>query len=382
LTTSHLELGGEAIIWDIATMKSIPLSRPVDAQLFSRQYSGAWSPDDSKVVTTGCRETGYSTLNCLRGEAWVWDAATGEQLLTLPGYSDWVEAQWTDAGTGILTSTLDGTRRKWTLAGIPELPAITAREASGKTASASDSETCEQTQYLRNAEMWLPYVGVGDGFPLRRICVDTRSWLISASQALLIDDQAHTVLTHILKPAHDAQLHIDATGAKHMAIAGCERNMEAATTSVIFCRQNSGFVEIRDADSGDLLSRSVGLGDNVELVSWSPDGQGLLAFSYYGREFSGPTTLPTLRMLDVPTGEALFAITDLLHTPERIAWSKDGTIIMAFHGSMVDQFFVQMRDLVRSACLQVPRNLTQAEWQRYLPYEPYRPTCPDLSAGE
>jgi hypothetical protein len=38
--------------------------------------------------------------------------------------------------------------------------------------------------------------------------------------------------------------------------------------------------------------------------------------------------------------------------------------------------------LVELGCQRVRRNLTQAEWSRYLGEEPYNQTCPDLPPGE
>ena len=37
-------------------------------------------------------------------------------------------------------------------------------------------------------------------------------------------------------------------------------------------------------------------------------------------------------------------------------------------------------DLIASACARLTRNLTLEEWRNYIGDEPYRPTCPDLSA--
>ena len=42
----------------------------------------------------------------------------------------------------------------------------------------------------------------------------------------------------------------------------------------------------------------------------------------------------------------------------------------------------QPEDLVKEACVRLPKNLTRKEWEEYLPDEPYRPTCPELPVPE
>lgn len=42
------------------------------------------------------------------------------------------------------------------------------------------------------------------------------------------------------------------------------------------------------------------------------------------------------------------------------------------------RLWVLLPQLVEMGCQKVWRNLTWDEWQRYLPGEPYRQTCPNL----
>ena len=65
-----------------------------------------------------------------------------------------------------------------------------------------------------------------------------------------------------------------------------------------------------------------------------------------------------------------------------VAFSPDGRT----RASGSDDGTVTVRDIdpaswMRRACGIANRNLTQAEWQRYMGDEPYRKTCPDAPAG-
>jgi WD40 repeat protein len=66
-----------------------------------------------------------------------------------------------------------------------------------------------------------------------------------------------------------------------------------------------------------------------------------------------------------------------------LAFSRDGERLIS-----ISQFGeVEFHDLRLStwqalACQRANRNLTRAEWEQYLPGEPYRPTCPDLPVPE
>ena len=45
----------------------------------------------------------------------------------------------------------------------------------------------------------------------------------------------------------------------------------------------------------------------------------------------------------------------------------------------LERFPLRAQDLIEDACARVGRNLTEAEWSRYMEDTPYRVTCPKLN---
>jgi WD40 repeat protein len=86
--------------------------RPRVANWMSSSTQGAlsvaFSPDDTRIVTGGTTG-GFGT-----GEAIVWDARTGAELLELKGHTGWVvSAAFSPDGTRIITGSEDGSAKVW-----------------------------------------------------------------------------------------------------------------------------------------------------------------------------------------------------------------------------------------------------------------------------
>ena len=111
---------------------------------------------------------------------------------------------------------------------------------------------------------------------------------------------------------------------------------------------------------------------------------GGVAFSPDGRFAATTGTDGTTRVFDVADGHEVARVNQLSID---FVFSPDSRTLMTLVGtdrSNVDELSntsLVVSDLVAQACATVTRNLTREEWERYLPGEPYRATCPDLASG-
>ncbi len=109
--------------------------------------------------------------------------------------------------------------------------------------------------------------------------------------------------------------------------------------------------------------------DWVRSVAFSPDGQTLASGS----------DDQTVQLWDLREPEAEPVV---LRGHEAsvlsVAFSPDGQTLASGSADQTVRLWVFLEELVDIGCQKVRRNLSWAEWQRYLPGEPYRQTCPNL----
>ena len=104
----------------------------------------------------------------------------------------------------------------------------------------------------------------------------------------------------------------------------------------------------------------------IYSVAFSPNGKTLASWSNDG----------TIRLWDVGTHQPVGQ--PLLSTGQNVVFSPDGKLL--FSGGVL--WHIDLQYWMSRACQIVGRNFNQAEWNRFLPEEPYRITCPQWPAGE
>jgi WD40 repeat protein len=106
--------------------------------------------------------------------------------------------------------------------------------------------------------------------------------------------------------------------------------------------------------------------EHVSSVAFSPDGKYLVTASGDG----------TARIWEVTTGQE-FARMQHEKPLYSVAFGPDGRYLAAAGADgTVGVHFLRSEDMIAEAAFWLIRNLTYQEWQRYLPDEPYRKTCP------
>ncbi len=117
--------------------------------------------------------------------------------------------------------------------------------------------------------------------------------------------------------------------------------------------------------------------NSVYGVAFSPDGKTLSSSSP-----DGTVILWDISSLLSPVqlGTPLTGYTDSVYG---VAFSPDGKTLVSGSGDgTVILWQVGIEAWQAMACQRVGRNLTQAEWTRYLGDEPYRKTCEQWPAGK
>jgi DNA-binding SARP family transcriptional activator/WD40 repeat protein/energy-coupling factor transporter ATP-binding protein EcfA2 len=129
----------------------------------------------------------------------------------------------------------------------------------------------------------------------------------------------------------------------------------------------SGGVVLFDRDDGRVLRRTDGIGGFVRSVQFSPDGA---VIAVAGGNEGSVRLLATadLALVGIPLGGGEPAI--------YASFTPDGATLRVLDASAgVSVWSIGVDDLVRRACAAAHRELTEAEWQIYLPDSDFRTSC-------
>lgn len=307
-------------------------------QHYAYAYHAEWNENKSQVLTVG-QESGTGR-DGLSGQARISEVDTGETVLSLD-HTGWVSsARWNKDESLILTTGDDGVL-VWNAASAQIELRIPASTPYGfRQAAWNPDETLILTANAEGAQIWsaasgsdmatLEHYDGAAGF--RTSSMVRASWSPDGQQIVTWGASDNRVI-----------------------IWGVGRYYAGRISTISLHVGEKQFV--LDGDS-EILG-----------VSWHPTENLVLANTKNG----------WLYVWDAETGQERFSIrfSENASSSTRAHWSPDGHAIMAIDGESVELFYAEIERLIEVACNRTARNLSLAEWTRYMGDAPYRPTCPD-----
>jgi WD40 repeat protein/energy-coupling factor transporter ATP-binding protein EcfA2 len=260
--------------------------------------SVAWSPDGKHIATASEDQT-----------AKVWDASSGQELLTLNGHTDTVDSvAWSPDGKRLATASVDQTARVWDALSGQELHTLRGHTETVKSVA------------------WSP-----DGKHLATASVDqvVKVWDASSGQEfLLLKGHTDTVTSVTWSP--DGRRLATASDDQTVKVWDWKSGHElltlyghsGAVTSVAWsldgkCLATAGVdqtAKVWDASSGHELVTLKGRIGYLSSVTWSPDGKRLATASWD----------QTVKIWDVASRQELFTLNGHSDTVTSVTWSPDG----------------------------------------------------------
>jgi WD40 repeat protein/DNA-binding SARP family transcriptional activator len=302
-TIATTDWDGNAKIWDAATGNQILDLYPEDYTAVG-VMDAVWSPSGDRLATVS-----YD------GTATVWDTATGAELVTLVGHtSALLGAAWSPSGDRIVTAGVDGTAKVWDVAPGPELLTLYGHTPAVNTVMWSPSgDRIVTSSDDGMAKIW----DATTGAELRTLLVGAATdavWSPSGEQIATGDHYGWVTVwdaatgDRILSiPTH----HYDSITFGGMTWSpGGDR---IATSS------RDGTAKVFDATTGELLITLQGHEGPVFSTVWSPDGERIVTAGYDG----------TARVWDATNGRELRTLCTLDSGVTWAVWSADGRHIVA-----------------------------------------------------
>jgi eukaryotic-like serine/threonine-protein kinase len=271
--------------------------------------SAAFSPDGKRIVTGGFDQT-----------AKVWDAETGEELLTLKGHTCWVtSAAFSPDGKRIVTGA-----GRWSVPGLSQLC----------EAKVWDAETGQEVLALRGHAA--PVLGVAFSPDGRRIATGDRDgmvrvWNAETGQevlALKSDGEVNGVAfspdgQRIVTSGGTARVWTAETGRQVLVLKGHKGGVYGIAFSPDGQRIVTGGADnttiVWEAATGQQLFTLKGHDHWVWSVAFSPDGQRIATGSFD----------QTIKVWDAATGQELRVLKGHAGYVRGVAFSPDGQRILS-----------------------------------------------------
>ncbi|MEU4408139.1 WD40 repeat domain-containing protein [Streptosporangium sp. NPDC023963] len=346
---------GAVRVWDIVTHRQVgaPLSGHADSV-----SSVAFSPDGTRLASTGADQT-----------VRIWDPVAGKQVgAPLTGHTSSVySVAFSPDGTRLASAGDDKTVRIWD-------------PVTGKQVGAP----------LTGHTRWVYSVAFSpDGTRLASAGDDktVRIWDVATHQQVGAPLTGHTgrVLSVAFSPDGTRLASAGDDGAvriwdvaTHLQVGAPLTGHTSSVSSVAFSPDGTRLastgadktVRIWDPVTGKQVGVPLtGHTRWVSSVAFSPDGTRLAS--------TGDDK--TVRIWDVATHQQVGApLTGHTDSVSSVAFALDGTRLAStgFDETVRIWDVALPRDLLRAVCGIAGRSITAQQWQRYIPGEPYRQSCP------
>lgn len=310
-----------AIVWDAAGGNQlITLSGHIEAVV-----SVAWSPDNRYVVT-GSRDN----------TAKIWDVATGTPLETLFGHADWVtDVAWSPDGTTVATASADGSVGLWDMAalvasdessyagGVSIPRGLAGSAASPPVMLVGHSGSVNALDWKSDSSA---LVTVGNDDTIRVWDAATGSKLLQFGDHIggisVVDWSPDGTL--IVSGGRDDTVKVwdAATGTLKFTltqhIGDVTGVMVSPNDSLIATTSRDRTIRAWDVVTGALVFVTSGHTDDVTGLDWSPDSTRIVTSS----------DDHTARSWNAGAGDELFTLTGHTGRVTGAAWSPDGTRVV------------------------------------------------------
>ena len=284
----------EPRVWDAATGEEVLSLHGRERRWVSVV---SWSPDGSRIITDDISGT----------TAHIWDAATGEELLSLRGHHQWACAlAWSPDSSRVATGSHDDTVRVWDAATGQTQLVLGAGNSVETVSWSPDGTKLSIGAKIGGNRVW----DATTGEP--RLTVDNGARELS--EVVWSPDGTRLATSSYLSPR---VLILDAsTGDVVQALTAGEDDVNDIAWSPDSERILTGLGDDRaaiwDAARGERLLTLEGHSDMITSVAWSPNGQRALTGSQDG----------TARIWDATTGEVIHTYTG--NWVRDVVWTQGG----------------------------------------------------------
>ncbi|MGH8896923.1 MAG: trypsin-like peptidase domain-containing protein [Egibacteraceae bacterium] len=346
--------------WDART--GTPIGQPLTGHTDAVR-GVAFSPDGTTIAST----SGDHTVR-------LWDAVTGRPIgQPLTGHTEGVEAvTFSPDGTTIASASRDRTVRRWDVrTGKPIGEPLTGHTnwVMG-VAFSPDGTTIASAGEDSTVRRWNARTGAPIGRPLTGHTDLVKDVVFSPDGATIASASEDSTVRR-WNATTGAPLGQPLTGHTNWVV-GVAFSPDGAT---IASASADGTVRRWNAHTGAPIGQPlIGHTDKVLAVAFTPDGETIVAAGEDG----------TVERWNAHTGAPIGQpLTGFVGPVAGVAFSPDRNTIAAASADRTVRLWPLSIDAWKDhACTLANRNLTQAEWSKFMPPgRPYARTCPNLPSG-